>query len=226
VRQALVDQGLKAGQAGTRAARFSLPGIMVASRIRQNIISDFYVPYLGQVARMLGAVIAADLLQTYANFGAISGIITGASQSIHVFEIQPSVIEGLGFDPTLSPNNAVIMVGPALLDAVSDAASALSSARSIKDVNSAFDAINGILDAADGLNDAWSDANSIPMGVVSGCILDNSPGCSQLIYPNGFTSVYKKDGGLSLPGPVLIITRNLVSGGSAIFVANFVPTRE
>jgi hypothetical protein len=226
VRQALVDQGLQSGQPGTRAARFSLPGIMIASQIRQNIITDFYVPYLGQAARMLGAVIAADLLQTYANFGAISGIITGASQSIHVFGIQPSVIEGLGFDPTLSPNNAVIMVGPALLEAVSNAASALSSARSIKDVNSAFDAINGILDAADGLDDAWSDANSSPMGVVRGCILDNSPACSQLVYPDGFTSVYKKDGGLSLPGPVLIITRNLVSGGSAIFVANFVPTTQ
>ncbi|MEE4637498.1 MAG: putative Ig domain-containing protein [Wenzhouxiangella sp.] len=226
VRQALADQGLLPGQAGTRVGRFSLPGIMVASQIRQSIITDFYVPYLGQAARMLGAVIAADALQTYANFGAISGIITGASQSIHVFGIQPSVIEGLGFDPTLSPNNAVIMVGPALLEAVSDAASALSSARSVKDVNSAFDAINGILDAADGLDDAWSDANSIPVGVVRGCILDNSPACSQLVYPDGFTSVYKKEGGLSLPGPVLIITRNLVSAGSAVFVANFVPTTE
>ncbi|MEE4296430.1 MAG: PASTA domain-containing protein, partial [Wenzhouxiangella sp.] len=191
VRQALVDQGLNSGQTTQRkAGRFSLPGIMIASQIRQNIITNFYVPYLGQAARMLGAVIAADLLQTYANFGAISGIITGASQSIHVFGIQPSVIEGLGFDPTLSPNNAVIMVGPALLNAVSNAASALSSARSIKDVNSAFDAINGILDAADGLNDAWNDANSIPMGVVRGCILDNNPACSQLVYPDGFTSVY------------------------------------
>jgi hypothetical protein len=64
------------------------------------------------------------------------------------------------------------------------------------------------------------------MGVVRGCILDNNPACSQLVYPDGFTSVYKKDGGLSLPGPVLIITRNLVSGGSAIFVANFVPTQD
>lgn len=95
-----------------------------------------------------------------------------------------------------------------------------------EDVNSAFDAINGILDAADGLNDAWNDANSIPMGVVSGCILDSRPECAQLVYPQGFTSVYKKEGGLSLPGPVLILIRNLVSGGSAIFVANFVPTTQ
>ena len=44
-----------------------------------------------------------------------------------------------------------------------------------------------------------------------------------MIYPDGFASVYEA-GGLSLPGPVLIIARNLESGGWAVFVANFVPT--
>ena len=33
------------------------------------------------------------------------------------------------------------------------------------------------------------------------------------------------DGGLSQPGPVLIIANKLESGSWAVFVANFVPTR-
>lgn len=224
LRQALRDAGVIAEDGTARPGRFTLPGMLSAVRIRNDIVKDFYVPYLGEVARAMGAVIAADLLQDYFNAGAIVGIVTGASQSIHVFEIQPSVIEGFGFDPTLSPNNSVTMVGPSLFDAVGDAASGLPSASDFKEVNTAFDAIQTQIDNANAIDQAWDDANSKPNGVTRGCILDGTPGCRQLIYPNGFASVYEVDGGLSLPAPVLIITRNLESGGTAVFIANFVPT--
>ncbi|NKI34565.1 PASTA domain-containing protein [Wenzhouxiangella sp. XN79A] len=224
VRQALRDEGILAPDGTAQAGRFTLPGILTASSIRTRIIKTVYVPYLGEAARMLGAVAAADLLQTYTNAGALVGIITGASQAIHVFDVAPSALEGFGFDPTLSPNNAVTMIGPALFAAASDAASALSSASDVRDVNSAMDAIQGVLDAATGLDQAWDDANSMPIGVARGCILDGTPGCRQLIYPDGFASVYEADGVLSLPGPVLIVARNLESGSWAVFVANFVPT--
>jgi len=224
LRQALRDEGILAPDGSAMPGRFTLPGILSAVRIRNDIIKDFYVPYLGEVARAMGQIIAADLLQTYANAGAIVGIVTGASQSIHVFEIAPSVVEGFGFDPTLSPNNAVTMVGPSLFDAVSDAAGGLPSASDFKDLNSVFDAIQGQIDNANAIEQAWNDANSVPNGIARGCILDGTPGCRQLIYPNGFTSVYVSDGGLSLPAPVLIFVRNLESGANAVFVAAFVPT--
>ena len=224
VRQALRDDGIIGTDGAARSGRFTLPGILSAVRIRQRIINTIYVPYLGEAARMLGAVIAADVLQTYFNAGAISGIITGASQALHVFQVAPSAIEGIGFDPTLSPNNAVTIVGPSLFSAASDAASTLSSATDARGVNSAMDAIQGVIDSADALSDAWKDANSIPEDVRHGCILDGSPSCSQLIFPNGFASVYESEDVLSLPGPVLIIARNLESSNWAVFVANFVPT--
>jgi len=226
IRQALRDEGILAPDGTALAGRFTLPGILSAVRIRNDIIKDFYVPYLGDVARAMGQVVAADLLRTYANAGSIVGIITGASQSIHVFEIAPSVIEGFGFDPKLSPNNAVTMVGPSLFDAVSGAASGLPSSSDFKDLNSAFDAIQAQIDNANDLEQAWKDANTTPNGIVRGCILDGTPGCRQLIYPDGFASVYESDGGLSLPAPILIIARNLESGSIAVFVAGFVPTSE
>jgi len=172
----------------------------------------------------MGVVIAADLLQTYANAGSVVGIITGASQAIHVFDIAPSAIEGFGFDPTLSPNNAVTMVGPSLFQAVGNAANGLPGASDFKDINSIYDTIQSQIDNANDLEQAWKDANTIPNGVNRGCILEGAPGCRQLVYPNGFASVYESDGGLSLPAPVLIITRNLESGNTAVFIANFVPT--
>ena len=226
VRQALRDAGAISADGQALPGRFTLPGIMTASSIRQTIVSDFYVPYLGQVARALGVVIAADLLQPYVNGGSIVGIVTGASQAIHVFEIPNSVIEGFGFDPKLSPNNAVTMVGPSLIDAVTNVVSGLPGASDFKDINSILDAAQTQIENADAVGTAWKEANSIPNGgVARGCILDGTPGCRQLIYSDGFASVYQA-GGLSLPAPVLIITRNLESGNNAVFIANFVPTEE
>ncbi|MEN1728347.1 MAG: PASTA domain-containing protein, partial [Pseudomonadota bacterium] len=224
VRQSLRDEGVLGTNGASQSARFTLIGLTSAVRIRSQIVSDLYLPYVGEVARAMGAVIAADLLQPLTNQGAIAGIITGASQSIHVFEIEPSVIEGFGFDPDLSPNNAVTMVGPNLLDAVQQAAEGIPEASDFKDLNSTFDTIQTQLDNATALEDAWNQANSLPMGVRRGCILDNRPDCRQLIFPDGFASVYESDSVLSLPAPVLIITRNLSSGSVGIFIAAFVPT--
>ena len=81
-------------------------------------------------------------------------------------------------------------------------------------------------DHAGALTNAWSDANSIPSGIARGCILEGTPRPRQLIFPNGFTPVHVSDGGLSLPAPVLIIVRNLESGGTGLFIANFVPAEQ
>jgi len=222
MRQALRDEGIINVDGQASLGRFTVLGLLSANRIRNDIIKDIYVPHIWRVAGMMGAVIAADLLETYANAGAVSGLITGASQTLHAFHIAPSVIEGVGFDPTLSPNNAVVMIGPGLFEAAATAAEALNGAASVEDVNSAFDAVQDVLDNADQPESAWDEANSIPMGVKTGCVLDNTPGCSQLVFPDGFASVHDASGPLNLPGPVLIIVRNLKTSGWAVFVANFV----
>ena len=226
VRQALRDAGVISAKGRAQPGRFTLPGIMTASSIRETIISDFYFPYLGQVARTMGTIIAADLLQPYANGGAIAGIITGGSIAIHVFDIPNSVVEGFGFSPKISPNNAVTMIGPSLIGKIQGALTDLPSADDFKALNSIYDAIQGQIENANGVGTAWREANSIPRGgMARGCILDGSPGCRQLIYPDGFASVYQASG-LSLPASVIVIVRNLESGGMAVFVANFVPTAE
>jgi len=226
VRRELREAGIISRDATAGAGRFTLPGIMTASSIRQSIVTDFYVPYLGDVARAMGTIAAADLLQPYVNGGAIVGVVTGGSLALHVFEIPNSVIEGFGFDPLLSPNNAVTMIGPELFDAVQGALGGLSSAADFKDLNTIMDTVQTQVDNADAVGQAWDEANTSPMGIQRGCILDNGPTCRRLVYPDGFASVYKVDSGLSLPAPVIVIVRNLKSGGMAVFVANFVPTAD
>ena len=223
MRAQLRDAGLIGSRDAARSSRFTLLGLTSASRIRSRIISDFYMPYVGDVARAMGTIAAADLLQPYVNGASIVGLVTGGSLALHLFEIPNSVIEGIGFDPMLSPNNAVSIVGPDLIDAVQNAVDGLPSANDFKDLNTIMDTIQNQIDNADAVGRAWKEANSSPMGVRRGCILDNRPNCSQLIYPDGFASVYQAGSGLSLPAPVIIVVRNLESGGMALFVANFVP---
>lgn len=227
VRQALRDAGIVTGSGQVSTGRFTLPGIMTATQIRTKIIKDIYVPYLGDVARAMGTIIGADLLQPYANGGAIAGVITGSSLAIQVFEIPNSVIEGFGFDTLLPEGNSVTIVGPELIDAVvAIVTQDLPQADDLKDLNSIRDAIQNQIDLANNVVDAFDNANSIPGAVLRGCLLDSSPACRQLVYPDGFTSVYKANGALSLPAPVAVIVHNLAGGGFALFVANFVPTRE
>lgn len=237
VRQALRDAGLiieggrdhDASPGGVaRSLRFTLPGLMSASSIRQSIINDFYMPYLSQVARSMATIIAADLLQQFSNGGAIIGPVTGGSLAIHVFEIPNSIIEGFGFSTLLAENNHVTIVGPTLIDAVLDALDGLPNAEDAKDLNSISDAIQTQIDNANAIGTAWQEANSVPGSVLRGCILDNSPACRQLVYPDGLASVYGAEGGLSLPAPVVFIVRNLEPGFDtiAVAIANFVPTQQ
>ena len=227
VRQSLRDDGIISEEGVVSSARFTLPGIMTASQIRTTIIKQVYVPYLSDVARAMGTIIGADLLQSYANGGAIAGAITGSSLAIQVFEIPNSVIEGFGFDTLLPEGNSVTVVGPELIDAVLAIINQdLPQANDLKDLNSIRDAVQNQIDLATNVNDAFDEANSSPGTVLRGCLLDSSPACRQLVYPDGFKSVYKVESGPALPAPVAIIVHNLAGGGFAVFVANFVPTRE
>ncbi len=227
VRQSLRDQGLIPSKGGALVQKFTLPGIMTASQIRTKIIKEIYVPYLGQVARAMGTIIGANLLEPYSNQGAIAGIITGGSLAIHVFEIENSVIEGVGFDTLLPEGNSVIFIGPQLIDKVIDIVTQdLPGANDLKGVNSIKDAIQKQFDMATGLRDTINDAFSSPSTVLRGCILDNQKECRQLVYPDGFKSVYEVQSGLALPASIAIVVHNLAGGGFAVTVANFVPTRE
>ena len=226
VRSTLRDQGIVTASGEISAARFTLPGLMTASQLRTTIVKKLYVPLLGQVSRMAGAIQSAGALEPYVNNGGIPGIVTGGSLAIHVFDIDNSVIEGLGFDTLLPRGSSVTMIGPELLDDILDLINAqLPSAASFKDLNNLGDAIaNAILSA--GATDAYDPRNNFPSEILRGCILDTSPDCRQLVYADGFKSVYKLQTGIALPGPVAIIVRNVSGGGFAVFVANFVPTRE
>lgn len=223
-----VDDDASARHGGAAPLGFSFPSLMSAMQIRTQLIKDIYVPYLGGVARAIGTIAAADLLQNFVNNTAVTGIISGSSIAIHIFELPNSVIEGFGFDNLLPEGNSVVMIGPELIDSVIGIINQdLPTADDFKDLNDINDKINEQIDLAGDVTAALENANSSPTDNLHGCLFDAHPACRQLVYPDGFKSVYQSTAGLNLPAPVIIIVNNLGSGGGmGVFVANFVPTRE
>ena len=94
--------------------------------------------------------------------------------------------------------------------------SAIPNAKSFKDINK----IKGNITKLAG------SIFSQPDGLSSGCILDPSPACGQLVHDDGFEDVYRKTGPLSLPAPVLMVIHGAATGTMNVFVANFLPYEE
>ena len=225
--QALSDAGLLGPTAPLRmekSLRFTLVGVLSATRIRNNIIKKVYKPILGDVVRAAVILVAGNGLVTYANAGNLSGIITAASLSIHVAKIPNSVVEGVGFE-SYAQANSTIMIGP---DAIEQAQSilslGLSTAQNLKDINKIQANLKAAAEIGNNTVGLVKGAISSPGAIRSGCFLDPTPGCRQLVYPDGFDSAYVNDGPLALPAPVLIVTFGLASGNVGVFIGVFLPT--
>lgn len=227
VRQALADAGLLGGQAPPRmakAVRFTLAGMLSAVRIRNNIIKRVYRPLIGDVVRAAVILVAGNGLVSYANQGSLLGIVTAASLSIHVSNVPNSVAEGFGHE-AYAPANSTILIGPdKLAQALAILSSGLSIARNLKDLNSLKANLKGAADIGNNTVSLVKGAILSPGSVRGGCILDPTPGCQQLVYPDGFKSAYVNDGPLALPAPVLVVTFGLSSGNVGAYVAVFLPT--
>ncbi|HET9034457.1 MAG TPA: FG-GAP-like repeat-containing protein, partial [Dokdonella sp.] len=232
VRQAIADAGFGSGGVAAKSSAapnggFSLGSVLSATSIQTGLIKDLYGGYLYQLIRTGVTIAANDLLQTFVNNTAISGLITGSSIALNIFELPNSVIEGFGFNTQLAEANHVFIIGPDLIDSVVDLLDGLPSAEDFKDLNDINDNVSSLVEAGGSVNAAFNKANSSPDAVERGCLFESHPACRQLVYSNGIGSVYQADGALNLPAPVIIIVTNLgAPGGMGAYLAYFVPTRE
>lgn len=203
-----------------RPTMFTLASMMSATRIRSTIIQDVYRPLLGELLR--GALVLAgnNLLQGYTNAGSLAGVITGASLSLHHFNIPGSVIEGFGLDRDFAEGNEVLILGPGTINEVLDLFAGIEP---FADPLKALEFFDAVRQKAQALNSKYLD-NRFANGVMRGCILELSSACSQLVFDSGFYSVYETGAG-SFPAPVLFLARNVITGSWGTVVAPFFPTR-
>jgi hypothetical protein len=207
-------------------AFFGLLGLLGGSSLQVQLVQKFYGKALQRLQEMMILLLVDGLLDAFFNPMSLDGIITGASLSFHIFHASNSVIEGSGFNDTVSRND-VYLVGANQVNAIQALIDAFNADVDGQDLNSIKEYIDGIVDAVVGIAQSYQETVQPPSSVAPGCILGGGSSCKELVYDAGFTSVNKPQTGfiaLNVPSPVIVMVYNKDTGWFATDVFNFVPS--
>ncbi len=201
----------------SQPAFFSLGGLMSATRIRSTIIKKFYMPY---VRRLVGIAVQTAM---FANAEAgemvqgAEGIITGASLSLHVFNIPNSVLE-TSWGSEYPGGMDFVIFGPDVVNGYIEYLDAVNSARTANNMREFLQAVNS---AFQNLRTAANGEQTLRIDeTIRGCILSQDPDCGQLVMYDGYPVVHSIG---QLPAPVIFNVRTLGTGVTTTFLANFFP---
>jgi len=194
----------------------ALVGAALASELRNHVVDEIYGDAIDHVVNS-GIVLAlAEILRQFAGPTEGMDVLTGASLAIHLFKLPGSSLDGT-FNP-IAEMNEVLMIGPDAVQAVRELLDTLN----LEDTGSArelMEKFQAIADAGNGVVAAYEEANSMPDRASSGCLLTDAD-CVSLSWNAGFTSV-NEGGNLRLPGPVVILVRDIADGRVHFAVAGF-----
>ncbi len=204
-----------------RPAFFGLIGLLGGSNIQVQLVLKIYGPAITYLENAMIILAAEHLLNQYVNNMGMEGIITGASLSFHIFNAGGSVIEGNGFS-RIPGRNKVYLVGPNQVNAARGVIDAFRAEVDGKSINSIIKYIKGIAQAVDDAGGSAQESTQWPTDLAFGCILTDSNQCLELVYQDGFNSVYSRSG-FPIPAPVLIMVTNLDNGQWAFSLFNFLP---
>ncbi|WP_028605726.1 FG-GAP repeat domain-containing protein [Ottowia thiooxydans] len=198
---------------------------------------------LGQAAYGAAAVALANHARQFLGAQELIAVGSGASMSMHVFESPWAFIEARGLEWEYTDLNTVVLLGPDLLSAASDAVDKIkaawkatpgsaytSSSQIKKDMKELKGALQGVVDAAGAAAEVAQRSFQGTDEEAEACLFDSHPDCTQLLFSDGFDSVYHYTGptggtGLGgLPVPITFIVRNNVSGQLYISTPVFLPT--
>ncbi|HSE62637.1 MAG TPA: FG-GAP-like repeat-containing protein [Thermoanaerobaculia bacterium] len=242
-----VETRLASSQSGAGiGTMFALPitlaEVSQATSIQVLLVKKLYMGAIKHVAYSAAALILRNLLRSYFNTGALSGIVTAASLSFHIFETDYSTIEVLGTDWKHPQNTQVLIIGPTAIDLISglkdkildlkkkvnNTSADIDKAKNSDEIKSVFegirDSLSSAIDAGFELAAAFDSRNFMADLAYRGCLLDNSPACNTLVYKRGFQPVHVcHENELCLPAPVFVIVWSTVDGGVGIDTFNFFP---
>ncbi len=143
-----------------------------------------------------------------------------------MFEYQDSIAEVVGVSAELDRAD-VYLVGPNQVQAVQDLIGSLLPS-DIENIMDGFEKVNEVKGAIEALGQSVAEAHQNPSETSIGtCLWSFDSGCVQLIYPDGFDSVYSCSGLLCLPSPVLVLVHDMDGIGGHVFwsgVFSFMPT--
>jgi len=175
--------------------------------------------------------------------GQAEAVVSGPSLSIRVFGAPYAMIEGAGYELNYPDLNEVLVIGPNIAFVVDEAIEKFKEGyRYFQNLDpnlhfSNFDQlkkqyreikqkmIDSFVDPTQAIVDEATSMYQPPPDADLGCIFAFGP-CTQLLYPNGFKSVYAlpADAYLPLPVPIVILILNPVTGTATLDLVPFLPT--
>jgi hypothetical protein len=211
-----------------------LLGMIGEGSVAVKLINGLYGEAFKYIENAAILLIAEGLLKDYDNFAYIDFLDTGGNplSGFYFFRQPFSMIEGGGFND-LPALNQVWLIGPDQLNAARDILNLFSGLpskpnwKSLGEVWKFFeDVYNKLKDAAAAGTagvEAVAKTDQPPDGFSTSdfCLLSDT--CQDLIYSNGFGSVYSQ--GL-IPSPVLLIYKNLETGYFHVGTYNFFSFKE
>ena len=177
---------------------------MSAMSVRSNLWKKLYVPYIKGLTSSALVLDQAGLLQEEKSPVELTAIITGASQSFHIFDVNGSLIEGVGFNRE-GRGFRVNVVGPDLYQAVVDVVADANAPGSMADVLKLASDIESAASQGNAAGNRFGKVNA----VISGCFFDQNPACAQLVLGAGFPIVHRNG---PFPAPVLVVVQDIVTG--------------
>jgi hypothetical protein len=192
---------------------------MSGCSLQMKLLNEVYGPIMKEVSEMMAVLALNGLIQNFANTAQIGDLVSGASLSFQAPGLGGSQIEGYGFDTTGAGGNETWFVGPEAFDLVHGLLTSFKPGdmHNIQDVWNYF---KGIADAVNATFDGYQRAHTQGDDVYQGgCILDDSSGCTALIFNSGFPDVNST----RFPSPVIVILNNKNNGSWSSGIFNFIP---
>ena len=207
----------------TRPVFFVLTGLLGALGPMGELVVNVYGDYINQLETMTLLLGLQGALDQFLNGPIlVGGLLTGASQSFHIYHRAGSLIYIGGISQAEAIAGDVFLIGGAARNALNDVISAANDGRNARSIHEIYDLFQKIVES---LKEAYAAAHQNPNSLLStsfeggGCLLSSIDPCIELRYDSGFGYV-GSGGPINLePVIVLVRTKNPLGArfGSAIF---------
>ena len=238
----LTSAGPSAGEFGATAAVRKRPRSTIAEQLtvlavntvveHMNTLKKLHGDVMKQAFSGVFLVAAASHLRAALNTTELVEVVSGASLSFRRFYAPYTIVEGFGFDTKYPQLNEVVLIGPDAVTPGIDLFEAIKGAKFDTLWNSAktgLDGLKKIKDFAGAGDEVYANGLQRTHFGDAPCIFTTAPGCSQLIFPNGFYSVYSYEpppgfGALvGIPLPIITLVRSGLTGEYSFATPPFIP---
>ena len=240
-----------AEQLTTQAMQYVVDTMIDNFNKKYAAAKQYTTEIIGQAKYAGAVVVVTSHLRQILHAQPLEGVVSGASLSFRVFESPFSMIEA-NVEKTYPELNQVVIIGPeliskepvnAVIEKIKEAAqfrktfspSEVKRYRNLdqikKDLKDFRGALESLLSTTQSLVDVINNAFQPTLLSANQCIFTTNPPCGELLYPDGFKSVYQYsapaglgNGFTGLPLPIVFIVYNTVTGEFFLDTPSFFPT--